>query len=181
METGFIDYTHCLRMGEWEQSKVIQLFAQPDDDKLLELIESSRKSGILGYSRSTGGGYSDVPRKYFYEPVIIIEWALAIGLTLPIELTDWYDRLVIPIASPQSSDEELSETESTKLLKQIGLLALALAEAKKNYKIADRPNVSKINETVQAILDALPEANRRGVESSSIRESISKGLDLLNK
>ena len=91
METGFIDYTHCLKMGEWEQSKAIQLFAQPDDDKLLELIESSRKSGILGY-RSTGGGYSDVPRKYFYEPVIIIEWAIAIGLILPVELTDWYNR-----------------------------------------------------------------------------------------
>ncbi|MEY3788270.1 MAG: hypothetical protein RLZ75_2477, partial [Pseudomonadota bacterium] len=44
METNFIDYTHCLMLDEWSQSLAIQLFAQPDNDKLLELIESSRKS-----------------------------------------------------------------------------------------------------------------------------------------
>ena len=177
METGFIDYTHCLKMGEWEQSKAIQLFAQPDNDKLFELIEKNRKVGRLECNRATGGGYSDAPRKHFYQPVIIIEWALAIGLTLPVELVDWYNRQVIP----KPSSEDLSETERTKLLKQIGLLALVLSEKSKTYKISNRPNANQIAEGVKTLLDLLPDANRKGVLSSSIRDSIRDGLDLLDK
>jgi hypothetical protein len=127
METGFIDYTHCLKLGEWEQSKVIQLFAQPDNDKLLELIESNRNSGKLEYSRSTGGGYSDVPRKYFYDPLTVVSWAKAKGLALPIELIEW-----VQVTKPssdvpiQSEEKPQNESERQKMLKLILGMAMEL-------------------------------------------------------
>jgi hypothetical protein len=181
METDFIDYPHYLMMGEWEQCRVIQLFAQPDNIKLHELIESSRKVGKLEYSNREGGYQSGKPFKYFYEPVIIIEWALAIGLTLPVELVDWYNRQVISIVSPKSSSENLSETERNKYKKQVALLALAVAEKSNIYKIGDSPNVNQINVLAQTILESHSDANTKGLGSSSIRESISEGLKLLNK
>jgi hypothetical protein len=61
------------------------------------------------------------------------------------------------------------------------LLALVLCEKSQKYKIGDKPNASQIADSVKTILDARDEENRKEVESSSIHESITKELDLLNK
>ncbi|MEI7996431.1 MAG: hypothetical protein WCH01_16170 [Methylococcaceae bacterium] len=81
----------------------------------------------------------------------------------------------------ETEDKPLKENERIKLLKQIGLLALVLSEKSNIYKIGDKPNASKIADSILTILDGLPDANRKWVLSSSIRESIREGLDLLDK
>ena len=82
----------------------------------------------------------------------------------------------------QSSEQEISETERVKLLKQIGVMAILLSKkSNKLQKNIDKPNVSQIAEVLQVELDAMPDANRKGLSVSNLRASISEGLKLLNK
>lgn len=81
----------------------------------------------------------------------------------------------------QRGDSELTETERTRLLRHIGALALAMAEKASKYRRGDKPNALQIALEVSEILDALPDANRRGVGSSNLRESIRAGIDLLSR
>lgn len=77
---------------------------------------------------------------------------------------------------------ELSETEREKLLKQIGALSTLLSKKCNTLRISNgKPNVNQIAEAVLRELDTVPDANRKGLGNSNLRDSISKGLDLLNK
>lgn len=75
----------------------------------------------------------------------------------------------------------LTETERNKLLKQIGGLALLLAEKANIYRNGQGPNASQIANAVTDLLKDIPDANVRGAGASSIRDSIREGLVLLNK
>lgn len=77
------------------------------------------------------------------------------------------------------SEKPLGSTERNTLLKQIAALSLVLAEKSGRYKRGSKPNALQIAEETGTILDALPDANSRGVGGSSIRESIKAGLELL--
>jgi hypothetical protein len=171
------DYAYLLTLAYWTELEIILLLGIADQDGFREIVRRSRKSEKETELKFVLHGDDE----YGCDPLTVIAWAVAKGLTLPIELTDWYSRQVISIVSPQSSSEDLSETERTKLLKQIGLLALVLSEKSNIYKIGNRPNASQIAEGVKTLLDLLPDANRKGVLSSSIRDSIHDGLDLLDK
>ncbi|NVE22355.1 hypothetical protein [Burkholderia glumae] len=84
---------------------------------------------------------------------------------------------------PESSKaiEPSDETEKTKLLKQIGALSLLLAEKVGKYTRAGKPNASQIANDVGEIIDALSDASTSGLKSSSVRESIARGLKLINE
>lgn len=77
--------------------------------------------------------------------------------------------------------EAASDGERNKLVKQIGAMALLLAEKNGRYKIGDRPNANQIADAIGDILDALPDASLRGLGKSSLRESIRTGIELLSK
>lgn len=77
------------------------------------------------------------------------------------------------------SSEAPFSIERDKLLKQIGALALLLSEKSSRYKSGDKPNGSQIAAGVGELVDAMPDANARGLGDSSIRSSISEGLKLL--
>lgn len=80
-----------------------------------------------------------------------------------------------------SFSEAASDGERNKLVKQIGAMALLLAEKHGRYKIGDRPNANQIADAIGDILGALPDASLRGLGKSSLRESIRTGIELLNK
>jgi hypothetical protein len=73
----------------------------------------------------------------------------------------------------------LASPERNTLLKQIAALSLVLAEKSNRYKRGGKPNALQIAKDTVEILDALPDADTRGVGSSSIRESIHAGIELL--
>lgn len=74
---------------------------------------------------------------------------------------------------------EITESEREKLLKQIGVMALVLAEKSNKYKRGDAPNAYQIANEVQDILGAGRFEDKKGTGSTEIRDSISKGLKLL--
>ncbi|OLL29991.1 hypothetical protein BTH42_19405 [Burkholderia sp. SRS-W-2-2016] len=73
----------------------------------------------------------------------------------------------------------LSKRERESLHKQVAALALVLAEKSAKYKNGNRPNANQIAEAVALMLDAMPEANKRGVSSASLRASIKAGIAML--
>ncbi|MFU8789513.1 MAG: hypothetical protein ACNA7G_10815 [Methylobacter sp.] len=75
--------------------------------------------------------------------------------------------------------EPLTETERGKLLKQIGVMALVLAEKSNKYKRGAAPNALQIANEAQEILDAGAFSDIKGTGSTELRHSISEGLKLL--
>lgn len=78
----------------------------------------------------------------------------------------------------------LSEKKEATLLKQIGVLALAMANKSKAYKTGGKPNMAAIANAAIDAVETLPaktqdNLNIHGLSSSNIRGNIKKGLDLL--
>ena len=90
-----------------------------------------------------------------------------------------------PKAYIEKTPPTAKESESEKLLKQIGAIALVLAEKSNKYKRGNAPNALQIANEVQEILDAglIDNKNlfkgKKGTGSTEIRNSISEGLKLL--
>lgn len=78
-----------------------------------------------------------------------------------------------------SEKNHITESDRTKLLKQIAVMALLLAEKSNKFKRSNVPNALQIANEVQEILDAGTFNNRKGTGSTEIRNSISEGLKLL--
>lgn len=83
--------------------------------------------------------------------------------------------------SPTIENSKSFESERARLLKHVGMMALTLAEKSGKYKNGTKPNASQIATAVLEILEAIPDADKRGVGMSNLRASISEGLELLNK
>ena len=79
--------------------------------------------------------------------------------------------------SAESQPSSATPTET--LLRQVAVLALALAEKSDKYRHGEKPNADAIAKAVQDILAGLPDANTRGLSKRSIRDSIRDGLRLL--
>lgn len=92
-----------------------------------------------------------------------------------------FSKTTVPSGLSSSLGETASDGEQNKLLKQIGAMALVLADKHGRYKVGDRPNANQIADAVRDILDALPDISLRGLGKSSLRESIRAGIELLNK
>jgi hypothetical protein len=78
----------------------------------------------------------------------------------------------------------LSEKKEATLLKQIGALALAIANKSTAYKIGEKPNMAAIADAAINAVETLSakthdNLNVHGLSSSNIRGNIKKGLDLL--
>lgn len=82
-------------------------------------------------------------------------------------------------------EKPMGESEHEKLLKQIGAMALVLAERASKYKRGNAPNALQIANEVQDILNAglIDDKNlfkdTKGTGSTELRNSISNGLRLL--
>ncbi|MFS8975034.1 hypothetical protein PO002_11080 [Cupriavidus necator] len=89
--------------------------------------------------------------------------------------------IALPKDSRQAdvSAHSIGDTERASLQKQIAALALVIAEKSTKYKNGDKPNANQIAEAVSSTLDAMPDVNKRGVSSASLRASISAGIELL--
>ena len=83
-----------------------------------------------------------------------------------------YERLV-----PKST--ALSDPERDTWRKQVGALALALAEKGGKYKLGTRPNANQIAMLAHDVAAALPDASLRGVSKDHLREAITAGVKLL--
>ena len=95
----------------------------------------------------------------------------------------WIDS--IEKAEPATIDKRPTDVtgvavnDRNNLLKQIAALSLLISEKSNLYKRGGKPNALQIAKGVEGIIDALPDANMKGVSGSSIRESIREGLELL--
>lgn len=83
--------------------------------------------------------------------------------------------------APRAESGKENESERTRLLKQVGALALLLAEKSNKYKNGTKPNGHQIAEATLEILEAIPDVSKRGVGKSNLRASIAEGLELLMK
>lgn len=75
----------------------------------------------------------------------------------------------------------VSDSERDKLLRQIAALALVAAGSSKRYVRGDKPNVSQIAEAAVEMVEALPDSDKRGLRSTSLRDSIRDGFTLLKR
>ncbi|MGB0221307.1 MAG: hypothetical protein ACPGJF_18370 [Sinimarinibacterium flocculans] len=82
-------------------------------------------------------------------------------------------------APPSQKSAAGSDGERDKLLRQIGALAMVLAEKGAAYRRGSKPNASRIAEAALECVEALPDARLRGLKDSAFRDSISAGIRLL--
>lgn len=88
----------------------------------------------------------------------------------------------VPATDAKSATVNIeTDSERVRLLKQIGALALVVAEKGVKYKKGDQPNVSQIAQAAVDMLTLLPDSNARGAGLSNLRKSIADGLELLKK
>ena len=141
----------------------------------------------LSYGRPvtvTSGDLSDALQNICIRKNDFRAWLEKTGQALP---KFWFSDeergiVALPKDSRQQADNEslsLGDTERASLQKQIGALALVLAEKSAKYKNGDKPNASQIAEVVSITLDAMPDVNKRGVSSANLRASIKAGIGLL--
>ena len=179
-----VDYPFWFKKDLWTLKEALEIFAldSTQSAQFVELIKARLQARKIINFNEMDIDNSDP----LFDPLDIIHFAITKKIPIPDVVYEWYSKQceiesVNNATSPKPSGKDLSETECTEHLKQIGMLALVLAEAKNIYKIGDRPNANQIAEGVIKLLDALPDANRTWLLSSSIRGSISKGLKLLDK
>lgn len=82
------DYAYLLKLAYWTEVEIILILGIADRDGLREIIKRSRnskKANELKFVLNEDG-------EYCCDPLTVIAWAIAKGLTLPVELTDWYNR-----------------------------------------------------------------------------------------
>lgn len=112
-----------------------------------------------------------------------VDWAKSKGFTPPWRQVAAESGLIPKetfLDQRTHENQSCTNLERERLLKQIGALALTLAEKSKKYKCGDNANASQIAESMGIILKDLPDAaNICGVGNSSIRASIKGGIDLL--
>lgn len=155
--------------------------ARPNTDELNQAVEAikrailSKKLPCICPSDAT-----QADRLYgharFFTPADAIKWAAPRFSEFPFMANSQEAQLL-----KRSDSEESGQSERKKLLKHVAVLALVLAERVSLYKRGDKPNASQIAEAVKGILESLPDANGHGAGASSIRESISAGIELLNE
>jgi hypothetical protein len=105
--------------------------------------------------------------------------------TLVIMVGDIHKLLNLQSKNKITSEKQEKQVEGKRcqsLLKQIAILSLLLSVKITKYKLGDKPNASKIDEAIQALLEEIgPDLKTHGLKPSSVRGNISKGLKLLNK
>lgn len=109
------------------------------------------------------------------------QWILVFNPCRYIHLSD----VVIRIEEAQAFElgfdltPPVTDTERSRLLRQIAAMALLVAAQSKTYKVGSKPSADSISEGVGILLDALPNANLKGLGNTNIRTAISAGLKLL--
>lgn len=96
-----------------------------------------------------------------------------------IELIDYFGTSGLTNFLKFTDNQPISNNDRQKLLKQIGALALLLAEKSNKYKRSEKPNANQIASDVELIFDAFEFVDKKGVGKSELRESIAKGVKLL--
>lgn len=72
--------------------------------------------------------------------------------------------------------KQLSEPERQTLQRQIGVLALCVAEKGGKYRRGDKPNASQIASLARELAEAMPDASLKGLSVAHIREAIAEGM-----
>lgn len=80
-----------------------------------------------------------------------------------------------------AASDAVSDAERQTLLRQIGALALVIAERKGKYRRGDAPIASQIAESARELAENLPEPILRGLSTKSLRTHIQAGLKPLQR
>ncbi len=131
MKTGSTkpDYAFLLALAYWTEVEIILILGIADRDGFREIVRRSRKSEKETELKFVLHGDGE----YGCDPLTVIEWAVAKGLTLPAELADWYNRQFasyIPSSSTPLQSEEKPQTESERTI----MLKIMFCMAMDSYK-----------------------------------------------
>jgi len=166
----------------WAEADYIELNAALDywcegDDRCRlakqQAILAACEKGLIDWTRSEGKTFDDPVRELAARHLVLIErrtfetWAAAVD-----------DKIPLP--------PSMSTRESNSLRRQVGALALLLAQAHGRYRKADgSPSGNAIAEAVVGLLSELDQQrmaqhrtrlNPAGVSNSSLRQQIGEGL-----
>jgi len=81
------DYSFFFKLDEWSEDQVIYLLSGEFEQQLSQLIHSSINAKTLKNRR----GILDLRTVYYFEPVVIIDWANSKQIELSEDLRNWYD------------------------------------------------------------------------------------------
>lgn len=109
------------------------------------------------------------------------KWVLTLTPSRLVHISD----VVVRIEEAQSFEIGLdltppvTDTERSRLLRQIAGMALLIAAENKVYKVGDKPSANAIADAVTPLFGALKNANLKGLNDTNIRTAITNGLKLL--
>ena len=109
------------------------------------------------------------------------KWILTLTPSRLLHISD----VVVRIEEAQSFEIGLdltppvTDTERSRLLRQIAGMALLIAAENKVYKVGEKPSADAIADAVAPLFDALKNANLKGLGDTNIRTAIRRGLKLL--
>lgn len=109
------------------------------------------------------------------------KWVLTLTPSRLLHISD----VVVRIEEAQSFEigldltPQVTDTERSRLLRQIAGMALLIAAENKVYRVGERPSADAIADAVAPLFNALTNANLKGLGDTNIRTSIKKGLKLL--
>jgi hypothetical protein len=178
------DYDFFLKKDEWSEDEIINLFNQQDPEKLLDLIRASisaKKLKRLKWLMTDGRN----GQTYFFDPFVIVDWAIAKELNLPTELIEWHGQQLnktndcAPEIEHDTVDQKISKNDTEYNLRTIGALALLLIEKTNTNKFGTRekPNKAAIYTAIQQLLSDMG-LNEDGQAKTRMNDVLKKALDM---
>ena len=85
------DYSYFFKLDEWIEDQIIDLFDQKNPEKLRDLIRASINAKKLHSIRWQQSHNHFNSITYYFDPAVIIDWAISKQIELPKELLEWYE------------------------------------------------------------------------------------------
>lgn len=176
-------YNFLLKKDEWSEYDVRVLFKQDDNAKLFELIMASISADKLKARRIFIPVDLDIPARisYFFDPITIVDWAIAKELELPTELIEWHkqESKKANEIKRNTVDQKTSKNDTEYNLRTIGALALLLIEKTNTTKFGTRenPNKSAIYTAIQQLLFDMG-LNEDGQAKTRMNDVLKNALDM---
>lgn len=111
------------------------------------------------------------------------QWSVRLNPPQVVKLTDVVVRADEAAGFNSELDyaEPISDSERSRLLRQIGAMAMFIASTAHKYKKGDKPNASQIAEAVDELLKTVPDLYTLGLGNTNLRNSVKDGIELLQK
>lgn len=109
------------------------------------------------------------------------QWSVRFNPPRVVKLTDVVVRADEAASFKSELDyaEPISDSERSRLLRQIGAMAMFIASSASIYSRGSKPNAKQIAVAVEDMLNEAPDMNKYGIGDTNFRKSIGEGIKLL--